>query len=222
MNAIADIYEIFPKLTEAFSYFPIQKFWNEAKFQKNSEIGQTVLRYKEKYKPWSYKYLELAANYIMSSRNLQINTIHMDFKQEDLLISYRKAEKTNKDFLIKFGEYIGTFNKEDKDSFINQLQNIKNSLKEAPDLCNMYKRYAHTEYMVKYLQKQNGNEAEPLYMVSYYDICQNCEKLLAETTKEENEKNNTIVISVHNYIDSRYRDRPKDLVNKSFLQIHLP
>jgi len=221
IEAAEMISEGFPYLIKAITWYSIKDFWEEAKEQNNSQIDKTLDKYLGTCQRFFHKYLEWAAIYIKSSRTLKIKTKSMNFSEKGLLKSYNKAENLFEELLGKFGEYIKVFNEEDAKEFTEQVQNMENCFLEATSLCSDYSLYTHTEYIVRYLQIKN-NHTGPIYMISYYDLCKDCEKLFVECTKEEKNKDNTIVISGMEYKCSRQRGRPNILCNKSFLQIQYP
>lgn len=206
----------FPFLKKSMNWFSIKNFWEEARKQEDSEMSETLQKHKGLCKQYFHEYLEWAAEYIKSSRNLGINTKNLNLSSEGLLKPYKKAEKVMREFLEKFSNYIGEFNKEDQKRFIEDMNNTKNLL-YAPSLFDDYGKYWHTEYMVRYLQKYN----KPIYGISYYDMCRQCEMLFAESTREELGKDNTIIISGYDYKMSRSQAHPYILSNKSFLQVQL-
>lgn len=216
ISALGSIPDGFPLLNKSMNWFSIKNFWEEAKKQEDSEINETLQKHKGLCKRYFHKYLECATEYIKSSRNLGINTKNLNLNSEGLLKPYKKAEKVMREFLEKFSNYIGEFNKEDQKQFIKDMNNTKNLL-YAPSLFDNYGKYWHTEYMVRYLQKHD----KPIYSVSYYDMCRQCEMLFAESTREELGKDNTIIISGYDYKMSRSKGHPYILSNKSFLQMQL-
>ena len=220
IEAVAIISNGFPLLNRAITWFSIKNFWEEAKLQQDSEINETLQKHKRLYGRYFHEYIECAADYIKAARNLGINTKNLAFSPEGLLKPYTEVEGIIREFLKKFSEYIGEFNKEDQKRFIEDMNNIKNLL-YAPSLLEDYSIYAHTEYIVRYLQKRSGKKAEPAYMASYYDMCRDCEILFAESTQQEFGKDNTIIISGYDYKLSRSRGHPSILSNKSFLQLQL-
>jgi hypothetical protein len=220
IEAVAVISNGFPLLNRAITWFSIKNFWKEAKSQKDSEINETLRNHKKSCRRYFHEYIEYAADYIKAARNLGINTKDLDFSSKGLLEPYNKAEGIVRGFLNKFSDYIGEFNKEDQKQFIEDINNTKNLL-YAPSLLENYSVYAHTEYIVRYLQKRSGKRGEPTYMASYYDMCRDCEILFAESTQQEFGKDNTIIISGYDYKLSRSRGHPSVLSNKSFLQLQL-
>ncbi len=220
IEAVAIISNGFPLLNRAITWFSIRNFWEEAKSQKDSKINETLHKHKRSCRRYFHEYIEQAADYIKAARVLGINTKNLDFSSEGLLKPYTEAEEIVRGFLKKYSKYIGEFNKEDQKRFIEDMNNIKNLL-YAPSLLEDYSIYAHTEYIVRYLQKRSGKKAEPTYMASYYDMCRDCEILFAESTQQEFGKDNTIIISGYDYKLSRSRGHPSILSNKSFLQIQL-
>ena len=119
----------------------------------------------------------------------------------------------------EFRKYICVLNPGAEKSFSSDLEKVDSYLKEAPDLCDKYKKYTDTERIVQYLRKKDNTQSEPLYMISFLDACADCEKEIAENT---NEKAITILISVCPFKDSRTRERPEDQTNQNFIQIQLP
>ena len=81
--------------------------------------------------------------------------------------------------------------------------------------------------MVRYFRKQNNAMKIPLYMISFFDACPNCEEKFAEITPRQEGKFNTIMISGFPYRNSRsdngleLRKNSSNSVNSSFLQIRL-
>ena len=220
IEAVAIISNGFPLLNKSMTWFSIKNFWEEAKVQKDFQINETLYKHKRSCKRYFHEYMECIADYIKAARNLGINTKDLDLSPEGLLEPYNKAEGIVRGFLNKFGDYIGKFNKEDQKRFIEDMNNTENLL-YAPSLLENYSVYAHTEYIVSYLQKSSKGKTEPTYMASYYDMCRACETLFAECTKKEFGKDNTIVISGYDYKLSRGQGHPNILSNKSFLQIQL-
>ncbi|MBO6056452.1 MAG: hypothetical protein J6P84_05770 [Alphaproteobacteria bacterium] len=220
IEAVAIISNGFPLLNKAITWFSIKNFWKEAKVQKDSQIDKTLQKHKRSCRRFFHEHIECAANYIKAAKTLGIRTKDLDFSQKELSEPHNKAEGIVREFLDKFGDYIGEFNKKDQKQFIENMNHIKNLL-YAPSLLEDYSIYAHTEYIVRYLQKRNREKTEPTYMASYYDMCRDCEILFAESTQQEVGKDNTIIISGYDYKLSRGRGHPQILSNKSFLQIQL-
>lgn len=214
--ALESIPNGFPVLEKSMNWFSIKNFWEKAKVQNDSEIDGTLQKHRRSCKRYFHEYLERAADYIKAARNLGINTKNLNLSLEGLSKPYEKAEEVMKEFLKKFSNYIGVFSKEDQNRFIEDINYTENLL-YAPSLFDDYGKYWHTEYMVRYLQKHD----KPIYAVSYYDMCRQCEMLFAEFTREEPGKDNTIIISGYDYKMSRSKAHPYILSNKSFLQVQL-
>jgi len=192
------------------------KFWNEARKNSDSKSVNKILK---KYSYKDHNYLKPAADYLISANSLGSDTKNVDLNREGLLKFYNEAEKKTKEFLEEFRKYICVLNPGAEKSFSSDLEKVDSYLKEAPDLCDKYKKYTDTERIVQYLRKKDNTQSEPLYMISFLDACADCEKEIAENT---NEKAITILISVCPFKDSRTRERPEDQTNQNFIQIQLP
>ncbi len=255
MKAMQDIPNVFSRIESALRYFPIRSFWNESKSQKEYDEIDKILREHSAEHPSYQDCLKCEADYVMGLRVLEIDTITptpdtgsvaqtSDVDTTDLIPeknefreSYRKANdvirpKMN-ELLKKFGDYIISFDKDDGERFLEGLQqseeksDLQSYICEVDKLCLTYNRYTHTEYIVRYLQKKSEVSTKPLYALSFYDACGNCERMLAKTTPIEEGKLNTIIVSGSEYKashedkSSRKKDRNPAQVNKSFLQIQL-
>ncbi|MBO7642370.1 MAG: hypothetical protein J6S86_04385 [Alphaproteobacteria bacterium] len=253
MEAIQNIVNIFPKLWKILTTIQpdlddeirlsIGSFFNKTKGAKNDqEISKILQEYKKKYAKNKRKFelIELESRYVKSIRILGIDTPVCNSLEGEIRESFEISKdiirtKIN-EFLEKFGKYIKLFNNEDGELFLNQVRKLKELnmtiskyLECAEILCleSQFNRYTHTEYMVRYFQKQNNAMKIPLYMISFFDACPNCEEKFAEITSQQEGKFNTIMISGFPYHSSRsdngleLRKNSSNSVNSSFLQIRL-
>ena len=150
---------------------------------------------------------------MLSSRTLNVDNIEsMKFNEQELLKSVEKAKEKLGELLKGIGNYIKWFctddgkeeGENDGASFLKSLEKLNDLedplsyLKGAKRLCSdgRYEPYRHTEFIVRYL---HGDRQDPLFGISILDPCENCEKMYAKTTVE-NDKYNTVIISLHNYI----------------------
>lgn len=230
MNSIYGIYDNFFLLKEAQKWKTTQRFWYKSINQSNETLEEIldVLNehfdmlksdeplelYGISYEPWSLPYLEAIAEYILSSRTLDVDNIKsMKFNEQELLRSVEKAKDKLSELLKNTGNYIKWFcagddkdkGKNDGESFLNRLKELNDSedplsyLEEAEHLCSdsEYAPYRHTEYITRYLHR---HRSDTLFGISIFDMCENCEKLSAKTTPIKNRWFNTVIISLHNYI----------------------
>jgi hypothetical protein len=80
----------------------------------------------------------------------------------------------------------------------------KDPLGNAQKVAISRAQFAHTEYELMFSITKGGKQSVPVISaVSYYDLCENCEKLWASkaTTKE------AIFVSIYEYVNSRKRSR---------------
>ena len=217
----------FHMLEKSVNYFPIQSFWDDIKDIPNTQISCALDDYRRHFKEWSHEYIKAAADYVISLRNLRINTKNLKLNSKNLDTSYYKATKKTqelfREYLKEFGKYIAYFNYDDSKNFLAEIRaagRSQSALNRWIEIIQNpeYNRYTHTEYMIRY---QHRNKSTPLYLISFNDVCKNCEQMLAETTPQKNGKYNTVVVSAENYANSRSRNRLDHLTNFSFLQLQL-
>ena len=231
-------------LMESSVEFYIRCFWNDIKGKTNFQIDALLQEQLQKYKKLSQEYdkvqciqeyekIKATADYAKSLHNLGIDTKNLELTKdfasnvEKLHELYRKATKMTYEILEKyfeeFGKYVSYFSIDDSVEFLNEIH----QLSKAPSAIDTwigvirkpeYNRYTHTEYMIRYIHR---NESTPLCMISFYDVCKSCEKMLAETTTEESWKYNTLVVSAQEYANSRIRERLDDQTNFSLLLMQL-
>ncbi len=185
-------------------------FWNKSKNKNDQQILNILKNDQEKFchnNNWRADQLLRMSEYLRSLQILGIKTAFLKRDMKGLTEGFEKSKeivrKKTDEFLEKFGKYIAKFSFTDAESFNKELLKIRNFktaeyLEAANTLYSMYNRYTHTEYMIQYHRKQNGKEKGPLYILSYYDPCGNCEKMLAETTLVES--NNANSYSEHEYL----------------------
>ncbi len=211
------------------NYYSVKNFWNVIREKtKIRDIDPILIEHVRKYnQEWIHNCMKAAADYIKSLRRLGIYTKNLELSDNGLEYSYRESIKRVqslfKEYLVRFGKYISYFNPNDSTEFLTKI-NQSNNLNYWIDLASKYNRYTHTEYMIRY---QHGNKSSPLHLISYLDVCENCEQMLAETTPQENMKYNTVVISEQEYSwndknkSTRKKQRSDDLTNFSFFQLQL-
>ena len=227
IEAIGRMSNNFHMLEKSVNYFPIQSFWEDIKDIPNAQISYALDDYRSHFKEWSHEYIKAAADYVISLRNLRIDTRNLRLNPKNLHASYYKATKKTQElfmeYLKEFGKYIGYFNYDDSKNFLAEIRassRFKSALDRWIDITQSpeYNRYTHTEYIIRY---QHRNKSTPLYLISFNDVCKNCEQMLAETTPQKNGKYNAVVVSAENYANSRSRNRLDHLTNFSFLQLQL-
>ena len=227
IEAIGRMSNNFHMLEKSVNYFPIQSFWDDIKDIPNTQISYALNDYRSHFKEWSHEYIKAAADYMISLRGLGVDTRNLRLNLKNLHTSYYKATKKTQslfgDYLKEFGKYIAYFNYDDSKNFLAEIRassRSKSALDHWIDIIQSpeYNRYTHTEYMIRY---QHRNKSAPLYLISFNDVCKNCEQMLAETTPQKNGKYNTVVVSAENYANSRSRNRLDHLTNFSFLQLQL-
>ncbi|MCR4623287.1 MAG: hypothetical protein K5780_01335 [Alphaproteobacteria bacterium] len=227
IEAIGRMSNNFHMLEKSVNYFPIQSFWDDIKDIPNTQISCALDDYRRHFKEWSHEYIKAAADYVISLRNLRINTKNLKLNSKNLDTSYYKATKKTqelfREYLKEFGKYIAYFNYDDSKNFLAEIRaagRSQSALNRWIEIIQNpeYNRYTHTEYMIRY---QHRNKSTPLYLISFNDVCKNCEQMLAETTPQKNRKINTVVVSAENYANSRSRNRLNHLTNFSFLQLQL-
>lgn len=91
----------------------------------------------------------------------------------------------------------------------------KNPLNNAQRIAISYGKFAHTEYALMFHVTHNRTiEIPPLSAISYYDLCQDCEKLWAENIIDS-----IIFVSIKSYKDSRTRSRKNPNISLRMVQI---
>lgn len=231
IETLARLNKCFNLLTHSIENFPIQ-FWNNIRGKDNSQIDAASNKYRKTYNNWNYK-LQATVDYIKSLQDFGIDTRNLELSQELALNmqmlhnTYSEASQKVQNILAKyleeFGKYIAYFNIYDSVKFLNEIYQLSKTyflLDYWIDVIKRpeYNRYTHTEYMIRYLHQ---NELTPLYMISFFDVCKICEKMLAETTPEKSWRYNTFVVSAKKYANSRKRERPDDQTNFSLLLLQL-
>jgi len=227
IEAIGRMSNNFHMLEKSVNYFPVQSFWDDIKDIPNTQISYALNDYRSHFKEWSHEYLMATADYIKSLRDLRIDTRNLRLNPRNLHTSYYKATKKIlplfREYLEEFGKYIAYFNHDDSKNFLAEIRassRSKSALDRWIDIIQNpeYKRYTHTEYMIRY---QHRNKSTPLWMISFNDVCKNCETMLAETTPQGSYEYNSVVISANEYANSRSRNRSDHLTNFNFLQLQL-
>lgn len=222
----------------------VRSFWNKIRGKTYSEINTLLNAELKQYTDWSYEYsanecaeeyekIKAVSDYIKALYGLGIDTKDLELSKDleprlkTLHKSYceatDKTQKVFKKYLDEFGKYITYFDNNDGTEFLTTIYQLSSS--KATLDCWIrtfsepkYKRYTHTEYMIKYMHR---NETTPLCIISLNDVCKSCEQMLAKTTPQESGRYNTMVISMQEYASSRARERLDDDINFSFLQIQM-
>lgn len=222
LEAVRNVNNIYPKLKEWLygdelddkTKFSIECLWSKMKDEKDDQLIWDALddiHHSEYLKnPETYDLMTFVAEYIVALHTLKVDTAHLSCDKKGLLATFWKSrnavrEQTD-EFLEKFGKYIGELNSKDGKSFKKALNKTrkfgtKKYLNKAKSLWmdSRYNKYIHTEHMIQYQRKRSGTEGTPLYMISFLDPCEFCEKMLAENTSGYK----TIVISGCKYHGSR-------------------
>lgn len=222
----------------------VRSFWNKIRGKTYSEINTLLNAELKQYGDWSYEYgenecaeesekIKAVSDYIKALHGLGIATKDWELSKDleprlkTLHKSYceaaAKTQKVLEKYLEEFGKYITYFDIDDGVEFLTTIYQLSSS-KAALDCWiktfsePKYKRYTHTEYMIRYMHR---NETTPLCIISLNDACKICEQMLAKTTSQESGRYNTIIISAQKYANSRARERLDDNTNFSFLQIQM-
>ena len=230
-----------PLIYEALTWNTIYKFWYDIRGKGNRQINSMFTKHMKKSKNWPEKdpkfdtYLIATADYMKSLNDLKIYTRNLKFNEKGLSESFYKVENKTKDlmkgYLEAFGKYIKELDENDGSNFLKHLKGSKSYLNDIYELnleyrentLSYYKKYTHTEWIVRYLRKQ-----EPLHMMSYCDPCTSfkphmdrCEQMLAEITPEDGDKPNTVVISGCPYYDSRNSGVRQAMENSNLINYSL-
>jgi len=203
-------------------YYTVRDFWYKARYKSIDDI-QSYSNYVIKNSPnWLEVFIDATTDFMIASKILDYSIEKKPFYCEVFEEIVEFAIDVGKRFIESIMNYIDFFSKEDGEYFRNSIEEDYDYLL-MPDILTFLKKYSHTEFMVRYQLYQENKKldgTETIYISSYYDMCRDCEELLASETKKSN-KTNVVVASAHSYRGSRTNYRDYSTTNKSLLLIQL-
>ncbi|OUM64825.1 hypothetical protein PIROE2DRAFT_60415 [Piromyces sp. E2] len=203
------------------NHYTVRDFWYEARDKTEAQIDILEKKYINEAPPFLETNIRNTANFILAARVIGFNTDRSPFKDYIFKKAYEMTVEKNYEFLNKVYNYISVLGPEDAQQF-KEVYLDGEYIELAPDFVDEVKLDSHTEFIVQYLIKTSKDtRKEPVYLVSYFDMCDECESLYLNYNPPKPTEIKTVVVSGYPYKYSRTKYMDNSYFDNSVILIRL-